>query len=77
MKGKVVVGRVVGWTTWHHLDPSQVEVGESRHSTRTVWVRPDKQNQHHFTGICIHTGQRRVGSLRDIHTVMPDSYSHT
>ena len=75
MKGKDIIGRIVGWSTWHFLDPSQVEEGQSRHSSRTVWVRIVDLDDRHFFGKCIHTGQNRIGGLRDIHTVMPAHYS--
>lgn len=75
MKVEDAVGRIVGWRSWYLRHPSQVRPGESRNAYRTVWFKVDDFDHCRVTGICIHTGQRRIALFEDIHTVMPLSYS--
>lgn len=75
VKAEALVGRIVGWGAWYYLHASQVGEGEDRNSKRTVWIKVDAIDRYRATGICIHTGQRRIALFEDIHTVMPLSYS--
>lgn len=72
-----LIGRVVGHTVPHRLDPSQVEPGEPLDVTRTAWARVTSEHRNDPDLLIVqdqHTGVHGLVRRSDIHTTMTESY---